>query len=83
MLWGLAAPCLPELSALPWAFWPRPHTGQLNEWPGSPLSQEIGFIFPARGWQLNRALPRMKLAPLAIWLPFPSPTSARITTAIY
>lgn len=35
----------------------------LNQRPGSPLSPEIGFIFPAGARLLTRVIPRMKRAP--------------------
>lgn len=46
-----------------------PLAGTLNLRPGSSLSQEIGFIFPAGVWLLRRVTPSMKLGPS--WSGFP------------
>lgn len=48
---------------------PTPLAGTLNSRPGSSLSQEIGFIFPAGVWLLRRVTPSMKLGPS--WFGFP------------
>lgn len=83
MLWSLSAPCLPELRTV-LGLWPHPHTQHMEYEAWLPLRQEIGFIFPARAWLLQRAhIPRMKLSPVATGIPSASLTSAHVTTAIY